>query len=120
MSDATAFLEGYIADYVIANGVYISLHTGLPTSGNEVTGGSYARRPVVFTKSGSEPTLITNNALVEFAVASAAWGTISHFAVMSALTVGNMLIRKAVVTPKVIAIGDVARFLAGEIDGSIN
>lgn len=120
MTAATAFLEGVIADYIIANGGYISLHTANPTSGNEVVGGAYARSAVTFNKSASEPTLMTNTAVVEFPVATAAWGTITHAAIMSAPTLGNMLARFPVNTPKTIAIGDVARFLAGDIDLMVN
>lgn len=120
MTAATAFLEGYIADYIIANGIRMSLHTGNPTTGNEVVGGAYARAAVTFSKSSSEPTLLTNTAIVEFPVATAAWGTISHAAIMSATTGGNMLARFPVNTPKAIAIGDVARFLAGDIDLTVN
>lgn len=120
MTAATAFLEGYIAGYIIANGGYMSLHTGNPSGGNEVAGGSYARAAVTFTKSSSEPTLLTNNAIVEFPVATAVWGVISHAAIMSAPTGGNMLARFAVNAPKSIGIGDVARFLAGDVDISVN
>lgn len=120
MSDATAFLEDIICDYIEANGLYVSLHTGPPTSLNEVTGGAYARRPIAYTRSGTEPTIMSNDATIEFAVATANWGTITHYAIMSASVGGNMLVRKAVTTPKEINIGDVARFLTGELDISVN
>lgn len=120
MSNATAFLEGYIADYLIANGGYMSLHTGDPTAGNEVTGGSYTRSAVAFAKSGSEPTALTNTGIVEFPVATVAWGNITHAAIQSAAVAGNMLVKFPVAVAKTIGIGDVARFLIGDIDITVN
>ena len=116
MSAASGFFEGYIADYIIANGIKVSLHTGDPSGGNEVVGGAYARADVTFEKSGSEPTILTNTAIVEFPVATANWGTITHAAIQSAAIGGNMIAKFAVSAPKAIASGDVARFLTGEID----
>lgn len=120
MSDATAYLEDLIADIVETSGIYVSLHTALPTGGNEIVGGSYARRPIAYSRAGTEPTVLSNSGIVEFAVASSNWGVITHFAIWDALAAGNMLIRKSVIVPKTINIGDVARFLIGEIDVSIN
>jgi hypothetical protein len=120
MSDATTYFENTIAVLFMGLNTYVSLHTALPTAPNEVAGGAYARQPVDFTMAGSEPTVLSNDAIIEFPIATADWGNITHFAIWDAAVGGNMLIRKAVTVPKTILIGDVARFLVGELDVSIN
>lgn len=114
MSDATPFLEGAIRDIITAS-PYVGLHTGDPSGANEVTGGSYARVSVSFNSSGSEPTVLTNSAIVEFPVAMADWGVITHIAVYSAIAAGNRLVKSAVVTPKNIVNGDIVRFNPGDL-----
>lgn len=88
----------------------------------EVTGGSYARVAVVSSltawagtqgaastvaSSGSSGTT-SNNAAITFPVPTANWGVITGFAVMDALTAGNMLIYSALTTSKTINNGDAA------------
>ena len=95
---------------------YISLHTGAPATGaNEVTGGGYARRQFVYTKSGSEPTTASNTAITDFPVATANWGTITAFALWDAATGGNLICYGTVTTSKPINSGDTARFQAGSL-----
>lgn len=112
---ALPILETYIKDYIVANGGFVSLHTGLPTNANEVAGGSYARRPVAYSVAGSEPTVMTNTAMVEFAVATADWGVVTHYAIHSAATGGNMIARTELADPKNITVGDVVRFAPGDL-----
>jgi hypothetical protein len=97
--------------------VYISLHTGDPgTSGaNEVSGGSYARKSCAFTLSGSNPTLAKNGSAVQFAQATADWGTITHFGIWDALSAGNYLGGTNVDVAKDILNGDVARYEANAL-----
>jgi len=113
-SGASAHLESAIlTQYLITNAAYISLHTGSASGGlNEVstTATGYARQPIPFTLSGSEPTQAQNNALVQFPTAAAAWGTVSAIGIWDAVGVGNLLFYGDISTPKAIGIGDVARF----------
>lgn len=95
---------------------YLGLFTAAPGEaggGTEVSGGSYARKAVTFTVSGN---LATNSAAVEFDVATADWGTITHVAVFDASTGGNQIAYAALTTSKTIATGDVLRVPTGDLD----
>lgn len=103
--------------------VYIALYTSNPTAadtGTEVTGGGYARQSVAF----SAPTLATeqaktsNTADINFPVATADWGTVTHIGLRSAATGGNLLYHGAVTSPRTILANDRVRFLAGSIQVS--
>ena len=117
------YLETELLDHVFANNaytspsaVYVSLHTANPdedASGAEVSGGSYARVAGTFTVSGNTA---TTSAAVEFATATASWGTITHVAVWDASTAGNMLAYAALTASKAIASGDVFRIPTGDLD----
>lgn len=95
---------------------YLGLFTVAPGEGGggtEVSGGSYAREAVTFSVSGDTA---TNTAALEFAVATADWGTITHVAVFDASTGGNQIAYAALTTSKTIATGDVLRVPAGDLD----
>ncbi len=81
--------------------VYMALFTTPPaddnTGGVEVSGGSYARAAITTStgfsaiSGGTAPHQISNSGTVTFATPTANWGTIVAFAIMDALTVGNLL-----------------------------
>jgi hypothetical protein len=99
---------------------YIGLFTSDPgeaQGGTEVSGGSYVREAVTFTVSGD---LATNSAAVEWPVATASWGTITHIAVYDASTSGNQIAYAALTSAKTIATGDVLRIPASELDITLN
>jgi hypothetical protein len=99
---------------------YISAHTDIPTGGNEVVGGSYARQAAgTWSNAGSDPTVASNDANITFPTATADWGAITHFGIYDAVSGGNLLAYEAVSVSKTILIGDILRFLAGEIDVSV-
>ncbi len=97
---------------------YVSLHTADPadTGANEVSGNAYARvGPVAFTNAGNNPTVSSNSAILTYAAATGAWGTITHFGTWDAATAGNFRGSGAVTTPKAVGNGDTARFAAGSL-----
>lgn len=98
---------------------FLSLHTADPGDGgaSEVTtvGSAYARQSVPFTNTGANPTIAQNNALVQFATATAGWGTLTHVGIWDAATGGNFLMSATINTPKAVLTGDVVRFLANSI-----
>lgn len=102
--------------------VYVSLHTGDPgtTGASEVAGGSYARKAVVFTNTGSNPTVAANSAAVQFAQATADWGLITHFGIWDALAAGNYLGGEAVDVAKEVLSSDIARWDIGQLKVSAN
>lgn len=85
------------ASYTMPSAVYLALFTASPgETGSltaEVSGGSYAR--VELTSKMAATVLgtgiLTNSAVVTFAVASAAWGSITHVGVCDASSSGNVL-----------------------------
>jgi hypothetical protein len=97
---------------------YVSLHTADPgaTGASEVAGGAYARQgPAAFSNAGSNPTVASNSAILTYAAATAAWGTITHFGLWDALASGNFRGSGALNTPKAVNAGDTARFAAGAL-----
>jgi len=95
---------------------YLGLFTAAPGEaggGTEVSGGSYVREAVTFSVTGDTA---TNTAAVEWPVATATWGTITHIAVYDASTGGNQIAYAALTNAKTIASGDVLRVPAGDLD----
>jgi hypothetical protein len=102
---------------------HVALFTAAPDDtggGTEVSGGSYARVAGTFTVTagtlaGADPGEASNSAAIEFAEATASWGTVTHVGVYDAATVGNLLCWAALTTSKAVGAGDVARFAIGEL-----
>lgn len=118
----------YNNDAFSAPTTYVALFTSDPTdaaSGTEVSGGSYARK-LVNENGGSSPTWdvavvdgvgykVANTHDIEFAEATANWGTITHFGIFDAATAGNLLHHGAMDASKLIETGDTYRFAAGDL-----
>lgn len=95
-------------------GVYVALYTAAPTDaggGTEVSGGGYAR--VQHGPSDATWTAPTTGGLtqnigdVEFpSPVGANWGTVTHFGIFDAATVGNLVYWGALTASKVINDGD--------------
>ena len=126
MAGLTNYGEDLVLDWLFTTGAatrptswYVSLYTVAPTEstgGTEVSGGSYARVSTSFTVSGTAPTTASNTAAVEFAEASATWGTVVAAGIMDALSGGNLIAFASLTTSKAIDTGDVLRFNAGALD----
>ena len=102
----------------LMTGRYISLHTADPagSGANEVSGGSYARQARgTFSQTGTDPRSASNDAIIDFPVATAPWGTITHFGIWDAVSGGNFLGGYAVTTAKTITTDDIARWPAGAL-----
>jgi hypothetical protein len=98
--------------------VYLALFTVAPTDstgGTEVTGGSYARHDSKGKWATPAAGAVSTNAVCTFPTASANWGTIVGFAVMSALSGGNMLMWGTLTAPKAVDNGDTASFASGAL-----
>lgn len=100
---ASNFLEESILNYFFRKqsvpqptNLYLALYINDPTdsdTGTEVTGSGYTRQQITFgtpTQSGGKA-VITNNQKIEYAIAGSGWGNVSHWAIHSASTGGNML-----------------------------
>lgn len=94
-------------------GLFTSDPTETGTAGTEVTGGGYVREAVSFTVSGNTA---TNSTAIEWSPATASWGTVTHIAIMDALSGGNMIASNALTAAKAIGIDDIIRVPAGDLD----
>ena len=120
----TAILED-LQDHLLLVGamsqpaaIYCSLWIGDPLgAGAEVTGTAYARENSTFGAATTLGEVVTsaNSVAIDFGTAGAGgWGTVTHFALFSAITGGTMLASVELDIPKVIAVGDPVKFNIGE------
>ncbi|WP_188540748.1 phage tail fiber protein [Paenibacillus segetis] len=96
--------------------VYLALYTSDPTAadtGQEVVGGGYSRQLITFSapvlESGKQT--VKNNENIEFSSASADWGLITHTALRTAATGGNLLWSVPIPNQRTIQSGDKPKFL---------
>lgn len=133
MSMMSDYLESQIIKHLFRTGsytkpstIYIALCTTTPTDAStgstiaEVSGGSYARVQVgpsdaTWAAPGVDG-LTENVAAINFAVATAGWGTVVAFAICDAATAGNVLLYGTLSIPITVNNGDTFRFAAGAID----
>ncbi len=96
---------------------FVSLHVADPgnAGASEVAGGAYVRQSASFANTGSNPTIAANSGVIQFPVATADWGTVTHFGVWSASSAGSFLGGWPVTTPKRVDTDDVARWDAGKL-----
>jgi len=124
MSAMSDYLENKVLDHVLGTTSYTmptTVYIGLSTatfaddnSGTELTGGSYARQSIAFDAAASGTT--DNTSAVDFPVATANWGTVSHYGLFDASSGGNLLVHGAFASSKTVETGDVLRIGAGELD----
>jgi len=117
------YLETKILDHVFGgtaytapSTLYVALFTSDPSdgdSGTEVSGGGYTRQTVTFTTSGATT---SNDSAVEYATATANYGTVSHIGIYDASSAGNLLAHASLTSSKTIETGDVFRIPAGDLD----
>ena len=103
MASASNWLEEAVLNYFFRNqsavqptAVYLALYLNDPTdadTGTEVSGGGYSRKQVTFgapVQTGDKA-VISNNAKVEYDIATTDWGQVSHWGIRTAQTGGNLL-----------------------------
>jgi len=120
------YLETKILSHVFSGAAYtaptkyLALFTAAPGEaggGTEVSGGGYTRLACAFTTSGDTT---SNTDAEEWATATAAYGTVTHVGVMDASTSGNLMAYATLTASKAIAVGDVFRIPAGDLDITLN
>jgi hypothetical protein len=92
--------------------VYVALFTAAPSdsaAGTEVTGSAYARQAVASAAWTRTVSSVSNNAEVAFPTVTTTPYTVVGWAIMDAVTAGNMLYWGDT-TSTVMNVGDVARF----------
>ena len=123
MAEMSNYLENALINATLRNTsytspttVYVALYTSDPTdadTGTEVSGGSYARVAVTFGAPSNG--VSTNSANVEFAAATASWGTIGWIGLRDASSGGNLLYHTPLTTSKAIDTGDIFRITTGNL-----
>jgi hypothetical protein len=97
---------------------WIALFTTTPTdstAGTEVTGGSYARVTSATKWATPSAGSVATNAVITFPTASADWGTVTGFGVMTASSAGTLLMWGALTASKTVSNGDTASFASGAL-----
>lgn len=122
--NASNYLEEAVLNHFFRNGnvasppqLFLALYISDPTdndTGTEVAGGAYVRQPINFIApvQTSGKATIQNESEIRYPVATADWGTVTHFGIRTAQTGGNLLACAAVPLPKLIENGDEAKFNA--------
>lgn len=132
MGSKSNYLENALLDHVLGGGDYTrpaTVYVGLWTSAlddtsdgstaGEVSGGAYAR--VALTNNATNWPAASggaksNGTEITFPQATADWGTVTHFAILDAATLGNILYWGALTASKTIQDGDTASFAIGDLD----
>jgi len=101
--------------------IHMALYTVAPGEaggGTEVTGGAYARITgwAFDVPSGSGPVVTANTGAITWLPATANWGLVAGFAILDALTAGNMLYFGSVGVSKSVLTDDTAEISAGDFD----
>lgn len=130
MSSISDFWEDEILDHIFNKGAYtaptifVALFTAAPSDaggGTEVSGTGYAR---VETEAAdwdaASSGALANANDIDFPEAGGSWGTVTHFALFDAASAGNMLMWAALDASQAVASGNIAKFLAGEIDVTLD
>lgn len=96
--------------------IFLALYISAPTSadtGTEVTGGGYTRVPITFGVPVLENGKMTvkNVTDVEFPIANADWGLVTHVGLRTAAAGGNLMWAKALDNQRTIQAGDKPKFL---------
>lgn len=114
--------------------IYLALYTSNPTAadtGQEVSGGGYARQEVTFgapttenhsiyhPTTGQQVTVpkrtIKNSADLILPTATADWGQVTHVGIRDAETGGNLLYFGTLETPRNILVNDIFKMLTGQV-----
>lgn len=121
----TDYLENKVLDHTTGKAAYtkpttyVGLFTAAPSDsggGTEVSGSNYSRVTTAAGDWNSAASGSTSNAnAITFPVPSGSWGTVTHFGLFDAATVGNLLWWGSLTNSKTIGSGDTASFAAGAL-----
>lgn len=104
--------------------VYVALYTTMPSAADagavEVSGTGYARQPIAASTgwsvlTGTNPTDISNAALITYGSAGSAWGTVVGWCLRDALTAGNLLDLFTLASSQAVNNGATASFAIGAL-----
>ncbi len=136
MSAASNYLENKLLDHTLTATTYTAaatrylalfnntsgsaatnLEAGTLTDETSTSGTAYIRKAVTFAAASSGTS--ATNATVTYDAATANWGTITHIAIMNAVSSGDVLFWGAVTTSKTIETGDTFQVSSGNLTVSL-
>lgn len=109
-----------------AGSLYVALYTGDPTDAglttDEADYTSYARVAVARTSGGwtIADDNVSNTAAITFPEATGGTNTITHFAILTAATAGDMLFSGALTSSLAVSTGITPEFAAGALDINVD
>lgn len=96
--------------------IYVALYTVIPSpaaSGIEISGGGYIRQLVTFAAPNNGQ--LRSDADVVFPVANAVWGEVAGFALVDAVSEGNVLYYAGLGSPRNVDVSDQVKFPSGAL-----
>lgn len=126
MANISTYLADKLLDHALGDTAYplptayVALFTTTPSmptgsGGVEVSGGSYARVPLAGRLAAAASGSKSNSSQINFATATADWGTIAGVGVFDALTLGNLLIAGPLSVSKPVLNGDTFDLPIGDL-----
>jgi hypothetical protein len=125
MTNLTDYSEKLLLDWMMTDGSatrptawFLALFSAAPGDsggGTELAGNGYSRQEIAFAAAGTPGGQTSNTALVRFEPSGAEWGTITHFAIFTASSGGNMLWHGALTAERTVADGVPVEFAIGSI-----
>ncbi len=123
--------ENEVLDHLFGKGIYAppTIYLGLSIADpgdngaglSEPSAGGYARLAISAADwNSASGGSLDNASAVAFGEATGDWGTVTHFALFDAATGGNMLAHGALSHSKTVSSGDTVRFVAGDLDVSLD
>lgn len=126
MAALSDYAEKLLLDFLMTTGTatrptawYVGLYTAAPSDsggGTEVSGNGYSRQSVAFDAASTPGGTTSNSGAVSFTASGGSWGTITHMAIHTASTGGNMLWHGGLTASKTVGDGDTLEFAIGNID----
>lgn len=119
------YSENYLLDYLLEASLYVAASTADPGEDGstiaEPSGGSYARVEITAdTWDAASGGTKTNGAAISFPAATGDWGTITHIAIFSASSGGNLICSGALAASKSVTSGQTLRIPAGSFDVTLD
>jgi hypothetical protein len=131
MGSFSDYWEDEILDHIFGKGSYTppTIYVGLSTADpgddgvglSEPAGNGYARTATSASDwTSASGGSLDNTSAIEFAEATGAWGTVTHFALFDAASGGHLLAHGALTQSKAVGDGDTVRFAAGDVNVSLD
>lgn len=126
MAALSDYAEKLLLDWMMTDGAasrptawFVALYTAAPNDaggGTEVSGNGYARQAVAFAAATSPDGTTANTGAVSFTADGGNWGSITHMAIFTAASGGNMLWHGALAAARTINDSDTLTFAPGAIN----